>query len=392
MATQNHWEQGIDICKISYTCCISLNFRYLEQYRKLFQRNQQNPQSTDSQKHLRRQRPIQSDKPRTQDGTAGAAYTTEQTDTWRPGVSPFGDDNFTNTNPWNYSTNTGRDYNDRRTDQLKPDDMSTAPEGPEYVEYMHSPKLNQRQMPIIDASQHIGPSHTDINILLLGTAKAGKYTIAKHIAMTGDGKFKRKYEYKGVGAVHQIKFNKYNFVFIDTAGVELDQLHYEKPNANKIRKEIETFFPKGVHLILLVVRKDCWTPEELESLAYIVETLFTEKSRKNIALIHSACENLERDRKDKYIKRFRENDGPAGKLSSLCLSEKTLAVGFPNVEEASVEYRGLHERSIQESTKEIRHLSESVALENPLQISDLFRQKRFSEKLQMFPTVQCIVM
>ena len=123
-----------------------------------------------------------------------------------------------------------------------------------------------------------------------------------------------------------------------------------KPNANKIRKEVETLFPKGVHLILLVVRKDCCTPEELDSLAYIVETLFTEKSRKNIALIHTACENLEEEQRDKYIKKFVKDDGPAGKLSSLC-ENMTLAVGFPNVAEASAAYRELHEQSIRQSTQ-----------------------------------------
>ena len=237
---------------------------------------------------------------------------------------------------------------------------------------------HRKQLPTSSTSDKVS------NILLLGTSGAGKYTVAKYVA--GVDNFPEKYVYKGVGAVHNITSSKYKFAFIDTAGIQLDPLQYEKLSISKIRKELETHFPHGVHLVVIVVRKNCFTNEEVDSLAYIVETLFTKEARKYIALIHTGCENLDKIQRETYINKFAKNDGPSGKLNSLC-EKKTLAVGFPNTEESAETYVKLHKQSISEGTEEVLLLCKS--LENPMQLSDLFQQQIFSHTVKC---VNCIVL
>ena len=217
----------------------------------------------------------------------------------------------------------------------------------------------------------------------MGTSEAGKHTIAEHIA--NDDGFLEKTVHERVQGVYYIPSGKYRFVLIDTAGPRLDRLRCEKRSISTlIRKEVESKFSNVVHLIVIVVRKDCFIMEEVDSLAWIVETLFTEKSRQNIALIHSGCENLDMVQREAYINEFSNNDGPAGRLSLLC-KKKKLAVGFPNIEETAEKYIGLHKQSISRSDDEIKSLCTS--LKYPLQYSNLFQQN--AETVTCF---LCIVM
>ena len=230
------------------------------------------------------------------------------------------------------------------------------------------------------------------NVLLLGTAGSGKYTIAKNIATDHTDDFPPKYAYKGVGFVHEITFNQYKFAFIDTAGIQLDdhpqQIH--KLNTDTMRKEIAAILP-GIHLILLVVRNGCCVPDELDALAIIVGTLFTKETRKYIALIHSACENLHETAKINYIENFAAREGPSHRLHSMC-GNVILAVGFPNLVEASEAYIHLYKKTIDQSVKSLRDLCKS---NSTLQLtSNIFPQNTLDEKVHslLFPNTKCPVM
>ena len=231
------------------------------------------------------------------------------------------------------------------------------------------------------------------NILLLGTAGSGKYTIAKNIATEDTDDFPPKYTYKGVGSVYEIPFNQYKFVFIDTAGIQIDddsqQIH--KLNADTMRKEIAAMLPTGIHLILLVVRNGCCVPDELDALAEIVDTLFTGKTRKYIALIHSACENLNEAAKISHMKDFAASSGPSGRLSSMC-GNTTLAVGFPNLVEASEAYTHLYKKTIHQSIEDLRNLCKSNSTLQ--QTSNIFTQKKLSDRVHslLFSSIKCPVM
>ena len=185
--------------------------------------------------------------------------------------------------------------------------------------------------------------------------------------------------------VYYIPSGKYRFVLIDTAGAQLDRLRCEKQSiCTLIRKEVQNKFSKVVHLIVIVVRKDCFVMEEVNSLAYIVETLFTKESRQNIALIHSGCENLDIIKREEYINKFSNDHGPTGKLSLLC-EKKTFAVGFPNIEQTAENYIDLHKQSISRGNDEVKSLCAS--LKDPLQYSNLFQKQ--AETITCLP---CIVM
>ena len=196
------------------------------------------------------------------------------------------------------------------------------------------------------------------NILILGTARAGKYTIAKHIATDLDSQdFPTQDSEKGIGVVHRYNYNEYNFVIIDTGGAHTISDPYVKHSIDctTIKKDIEKYLADGINLILIVVRKDCCATEELADLNKIIENLFTKSSREYIALVHSGCENFEDDECKKYIETFRRDVGPAGKLSSYC-RKGVCAVGFPDLKEIRKNYLQLYQESISISKIKIRRL------------------------------------
>ena len=214
------------------------------------------------------------------------------------------------------------------------------------------------------------------NVLLLGTARAGKYTVAKHMA--GDKEdFPKKYQYNGVGTVHNIRFGEYNFILIDTNGIQSDD--QKVMGIDTMCKQIMNIFKSGMPLILLVVRKDCSPPEELESLASIVETMFTVKTRKYTVLIHSGCENLKVESRVRYITEFAIDSGHAGRLHSLC-GQIVLTVGLPNLAESSETYIDIHRESIRVSAEYLRGLS----MPKQQSISDMFTQNNFPTNERAF--------
>lgn len=193
------------------------------------------------------------------------------------------------------------------------------------------------------------------NILILGTARAGKYTIAKNIA-TDDKDFPPQDAEKGTGEVHFYEYQDYKFVIIDTAGArsKSGQVN-EKSFIRNIKANIESYLEYGINLMILVVRKDCCTPEEINTLAKIVESLFTEETRNYIALVHTGCENFEVDERKKYMELFKRSEGPAKRLSSVCL-KGAYAVGFPDLEQTSRNFFDLYEESVINSKQALRSL------------------------------------
>ena len=193
------------------------------------------------------------------------------------------------------------------------------------------------------------------NILILGTARAGKYTIAKNIATDGKD-FPLQDVEKGTGEVHYYSYQDYKFVIIDTAGARSKSGQVsEKSLMRNIKENIERYLKPGINLIILVVRKDCCTPEEINDLANIAESIFTAEARNYIALVHTGCEVFEVDERRKYIELFKSNEGPAKRLSLLCL-KGTYVVGFPDLEQVTRNCFDLYKESIVTSKQTLRDL------------------------------------
>lgn len=245
----------------------------------------------------------------------------------------------------------------------------------EKIHDIENPKIAATKLP--QASKSLG---TRQNILILGTARVGKYTIAKYIATDGQD-FTPQDSVRGMGEVHCYEHQNYNFILIDTAGAHSESHANEKISISSIKTKIKSYLEHGINLILLVVRKDCCTPEELDSLANIVNTLFNAAAQEYIALVHTGCENLEEKKRSEYIESFRRSEGPAGKLSSLC-RKGVCAVGFPELEQVSNSYIQLYQESINISKEALRRLVKDSKCIQPC--IELFKTEKTFENPQLF--------
>lgn len=233
----------------------------------------------------------------------------------------------------------------------------------------------------LPAAKNVGSMR---NILILGTARAGKYTIAKHIATDGQD-FPPQDSVRGITEVHSYSYQSFNFITIDTAGAHSESASKKHSvSSAAIKAKLKTHLEHGINLILLVVRKDCCTPEELTSLADIVEALFNAAATEYIALVHTGCENFEDDERSKYIDSFRRTKGPAGRLSSLC-QKGIYAVGFPDLEQVSKNYFHLYQESINNSKQALRRLAENSKIIQPY--IELFKTGFYTKTFDIFPLI-----
>ena len=206
--------------------------------------------------------------------------------------------------------------------------------------------------PSLTVGKNVGSKR---NILILGTAKAGKYTIARN-SVTDDKGFPANATKKGAGEVHVYEHEKNTFIAVDTAGAHTEKHRVRAhPTINYIRSEIESQFQHGINLIIFVVRMDCCTPEELDFLVSIVQGLFSYEAREYMALIHSGCENLSDEECRGYKRSFAGNAGPAGQLTSFC-QKGALCVGLPALDQLSEKYGNMHNDVIERSKRELRNL------------------------------------
>jgi len=246
-------------------------------------------------------------------------------------------------------------------------------------EMLHKTEAYARQK--ISQGAHAVSQGSVKNILILGTAGAGKHTIAKNLSTCDEG-----YSYtnnrdksRGIGQVQCLEIWPNRFVLIDTAGPQFDQKAI--PNANLTKQHIESYLKEGISLIIVVVRKDCGLPEEFSGLALIIESLFSVEARSYIALVHTGCELLEKDQRNQYIKDFETASGPANRLSSLCKCG-TIAVGFPDIYNCTPNYLELFHNSISDSRKALKMLVKKKAKYIQCH-SDIFK-KKLSERMQLF--------
>ena len=194
------------------------------------------------------------------------------------------------------------------------------------------------------------------NILILGRAEAGKYTIAKYIATDDNQNFPKQDTKEDIRLVHHYELDHYNFVTIDTAGVHLKHHANEQlPSFRSVKLDIERYLEHGIHLILVVVRRDCCSLEDINFLVVTINNLFSQEARKYIALVHTGCEILEDPQRKTHIETFAKSEGPAENLSSLC-EKGIFSVGFPDLNKVDKKYFQLFNESVIKGKQDLRKL------------------------------------
>ena len=89
--------------------------------------------------------------------------------------------------------------------------------------------LPSGQSSILAEAKSVGSKR---NILLLGTARAGKYTIEKNIAADGFKPFPPQKPEKGTGVVNDYEYGNFKFATVDTAGARTHYrgIYHAKPD------------------------------------------------------------------------------------------------------------------------------------------------------------------
>ena len=204
------------------------------------------------------------------------------------------------------------------------------------------------------------------HILMLGTIGSGKYTIAKNISSDSRNFPARSSLRKQSGIIQCIDDGAlFKFVLVDTGGARMPDVWGAKgPTISEIAAKIKHHLKSGISLIMVVVRYDCDTPEDLQVLANMIDALFTNEAKQHIALVHNGCENLSEEGIKQYIKHFNAQ-GPSGRLASLCGKTPALVTSFPNLREAKVEMTEDFEQAIEESKKKLSTVIESCKFLQP---------------------------
>ena len=203
------------------------------------------------------------------------------------------------------------------------------------------------------------------HIVILGTIGSGKYTIAKNIS-TNSRNFPSRSSLRESGKIIQYidDGNRFKFVLVDTGGARMPDVWGAKgPTIGSIAAQIKEYLKGGISLIMVVVRYDCDTLDDIQVLVNMINGLFTSEAKKHIALIHNGCEILSNENVLQYIGQFKA-DGPSRKLSSLC-HKGIVATGFPSLKEVKFEMRKPFEQAIEQSKSILSALVESCKFLQP---------------------------
>lgn len=203
------------------------------------------------------------------------------------------------------------------------------------------------------------------HILMLGTIGSGKYTIAKNISSDSQNFPPRNSLRKQSGIIQCIDDEGlFKFVLVDTGGARMPDVWGAKsPTISEIAAKIKHYLKGGISLIMVIVRYDCDSPEDLQVLANMIDALFTDEAKQHIALVHNGCETLSKEGVKHYIKHF-NGEEPSGRLASLC-GKAVLATAFPNLQEVRLEMVEYFKQAIEESKKQLSTLIESCRFLQP---------------------------
>lgn len=217
--------------------------------------------------------------------------------------------------------------------------------------------------------------HLTKNILVLGTAGAGKSTLVNHIlGVKVNEPGSDSWISKDTRISHrsgQVNGVNCNFISVDTAGPQQRHRSYEL-YASVINR-LSTYAKEGISLIILLVRQGCCTPPDLEKLVKIIEQFLTDDCKPLTVLIHSGCDGFNEEAQKDYIQKFATGSEITRKLAEYPVSNKVLCIGFPNIEQnINPILIGCYKKSIQESEENLRKLI--LECQNPIPSEFLFKK------------------
>ena len=205
------------------------------------------------------------------------------------------------------------------------------------------------------------------NILILGTAAAGKSTLVKHVVDEGKLQEEKEEDSDQRSWVRRhatikthsgtVKDVPCTFVLVDTASPE----RRDTPQAiyTNLMRKMDTVKPlENVSLMILLIRQGCCTPSDLTNLLTIVEDFLSEQCKEITVLIHSGCDGFNEEAKMNYIETFAKSGSEiTRRLAEYPKYKSPLCIGFPEINDNSNSLLvKCYEASIAESEDDLRKL------------------------------------
>ena len=199
------------------------------------------------------------------------------------------------------------------------------------------------------------------NILILGTVGAGKATLANKIAdketfssqsnsMSSNA---RKPDIRSEKLKNATECFDHNFLLIDIFG----PFQNYNITCERLKAEFDRNFIGGVNLIILAVRKDSSSTEEIEVLNYIINKRFSELAKKCIALVFTACEGLGSSKREEFAKKFKFNNPNARSVYDYAIQGKgVFFVGFPPLDDVDESFSAMYKEMAKNSQADMEKL------------------------------------
>lgn len=208
-------------------------------------------------------------------------------------------------------------------------------------------------------------------MLIVGRTGGGKSTIANQIL--GRDEFKVSASFKSVTKriVHattriNLMDGTYDITVYDTVGLFDTSMMSDAQIMKVIQTYVSTHSPDGIHLVLFVVKKGRYSPEEKEAYDNLM-SLFKSRTSSVSALVITHCESDTDDSRTVYIRDIR-----AGSVTSKVaafMKKGIYTVGFPDKTYMKPSLQALMKEYIEQDRQQILRLiascHEKVILEPP---------------------------
>lgn len=203
------------------------------------------------------------------------------------------------------------------------------------------------------------------NVVVVGKTGSGKSTVANYILSTGDDEFEVSASFKSVtqrvshaDTVLTYDSGIYSVTVLDTVGLFDTGMLSNKKIMDEVQDYAHKHAPDGVNLVLFVMKKGRYSPEEKQAFDYISERLGRNISAVS-ALVLTHCDNEDEEARQSLVEDFTTGD-MTSKMAS-CMEKGIYTVGFPDTGKMKQKMLALMQEDIEDDRQTLLKLIASCS-------------------------------
>ena len=193
------------------------------------------------------------------------------------------------------------------------------------------------------------------NVVVVGKTGSGKSSVANYLISPDGSEFKVSASFKSVtqkvshaDTVLEYGRNTYSVTVFDTVGLFDTGMLSNKKIMDEVQEYAHKHAPDGVNLVLFVMKKGRFSPEEKEAFEYISKRLGENISAVS-AMVLTHCDNEDEEARQSLINDFRT--GVMTKQMASCMKKGIYTVGFPDKSKMKPRMKALMEEDIEADRK-----------------------------------------